>query len=338
VDRICEALFLSHRAQERDDNLLFVREYLLRAQVQQPQLLPIYAQVYNGQKVTDDLRDPCANALRLSGVAAAIKGQLRVRNRIYYRVFNRDWMQAQTPGGTRLEVRAAYRHGVARGVLTGLAAGVVLGLLLRMIFTTLSAPIALRPVLAPPAPTNAAPVLVFQQRAAQATANQLDLAKYYNHREFSELPNNGWLELVGGNFDARGSIWLAARYSRPYPDQVKVTVEQKARFIHVLHAVNCNWAHGMLVARYALEFENGQAWEMPVLFGKDLRHYREVLHKAKSAPPPAWSETNSQDQAVWRLYQMTITNPLPATTIRGLRLQSALSGASPVIVAITLEP
>jgi hypothetical protein len=63
-----------------------------------------------------------------------------------------------------------------------------------------------------------------------------------------------------------------------------------------------------------------------------------VLHKAKSAPPPAWSETNSQDQAVWRLYQMTITNPLPATTIRGLRLQSALSGASPVIVAITLEP
>ena len=33
VDRICEELFLSNRARERDDNLLFVRERLLRSEV-----------------------------------------------------------------------------------------------------------------------------------------------------------------------------------------------------------------------------------------------------------------------------------------------------------------
>ncbi|MGH9944918.1 MAG: AAA-like domain-containing protein, partial [Pyrinomonadaceae bacterium] len=47
VDRLCEELFFSRRARERDDNLLFVRERLLRSEVDQTGLLNWYAQVWH---------------------------------------------------------------------------------------------------------------------------------------------------------------------------------------------------------------------------------------------------------------------------------------------------
>jgi len=48
VDRLCEELFLSNRAKERDDNLLFVRERLLRSEVKIADLLSLYDTVRRG--------------------------------------------------------------------------------------------------------------------------------------------------------------------------------------------------------------------------------------------------------------------------------------------------
>lgn len=42
VDRACEDLFLTHRARERDDNLLFVRERILRSEADLAGLLSLY--------------------------------------------------------------------------------------------------------------------------------------------------------------------------------------------------------------------------------------------------------------------------------------------------------
>jgi tetratricopeptide (TPR) repeat protein len=124
VDRLCEELFLSNRARERDDNLLFVRERLLRGETDRVALLDLYARVRAGRPVPDDETDPLVNALRLSGIARAERGRLRVRNRIYEHVFDRNWIVGNMPDAELQRQRAAYRRGLVRAA--GVAAVIFL--------------------------------------------------------------------------------------------------------------------------------------------------------------------------------------------------------------------
>ena len=97
VDQLCEDLFLSSRARERDDNLLFVREMILRSEEDLAGLISLYAYVHGGQLVRDEEDNSLIDHLRLSGIVRMEKGFLQVRNRIYYRVFDRDWVTANMP-------------------------------------------------------------------------------------------------------------------------------------------------------------------------------------------------------------------------------------------------
>src|SRR5882724_3256850 len=54
VDRLCEELFFSNRARERDDNLIFVRERMLRSEADLSGLLALYLKVRNDEPVADD--------------------------------------------------------------------------------------------------------------------------------------------------------------------------------------------------------------------------------------------------------------------------------------------
>jgi hypothetical protein len=112
VDRICAELFLSLRARERDDNLLFVRERLLRSEVDTPSLLTLYGKVRSGKKVIDDQTNPLVPVLRLSGITRVDNGCLRVRNRVYERVFDREWVKSNMPGAEVRRQRAAYARGI----------------------------------------------------------------------------------------------------------------------------------------------------------------------------------------------------------------------------------
>jgi WD40 repeat protein len=114
VDRLCEELFFARRARERDDNLLFVRERMLRSEVDLAGLLSLYAQVHRGKRVVDDETNPLVSVLRLSGITWAEDGCLRVRNRIYERVFDREWVMANMPDAELRRQRAAYRKGLLR--------------------------------------------------------------------------------------------------------------------------------------------------------------------------------------------------------------------------------
>ncbi|MBX3280274.1 MAG: hypothetical protein KF868_19920 [Acidobacteria bacterium] len=114
VDRLCEELFLSHRAQERDDNLLFVRERLLRSEADLAGLLDLYGQVRKGKRVQDQETSSLVGVLRLSGVVRVVDGDLRVRNRIYERVFDREWVKSNMPDAELQRQRAAYRKGAMR--------------------------------------------------------------------------------------------------------------------------------------------------------------------------------------------------------------------------------
>jgi WD40 repeat protein/tetratricopeptide (TPR) repeat protein len=116
VDLICAELFLTPRARERDDNLMFVRERLLRSEADLAALLELYARVRRGQRVPDDDSSPLVGLLRLSGIVRPSAGDLRVRNRIYAWVFDREWVQANMPDAELRRQRAAYRRGLVRAV------------------------------------------------------------------------------------------------------------------------------------------------------------------------------------------------------------------------------
>ena len=106
VDRLCDELFLSNRARERDDNLLFVRECLLRSGADLTALLTLYEKVRRRQHVRDDETNPLVEILRASGLSRAVNSILCVRNRIYRRVFDRKWIQVSLPRAGRDEIKS----------------------------------------------------------------------------------------------------------------------------------------------------------------------------------------------------------------------------------------
>ncbi|HZR19589.1 MAG TPA: AAA-like domain-containing protein, partial [Verrucomicrobiae bacterium] len=122
VDLLAEKLFLSRQARDRDDNLIFVRERLLRSEVDVAGLLYLYRRIHNGQVVPDDETNQLVSILRLSGITRGVNGYLQVRNRIYWRVFDGNWIQTNMP---QAEVRRQRRAG-RRGMLIGFGSAVVL--------------------------------------------------------------------------------------------------------------------------------------------------------------------------------------------------------------------
>ena len=123
VDRICEALFLSSRARETDNNLLFVRDRMLHSDVDHAALLNLYRQVRANKKVRDEETDPYINILRLAGLARVRDNHLRVRNRIYARVFDPSWIETNMPDAEKRRQKTAFRRGLLR---MGIPAGVVI--------------------------------------------------------------------------------------------------------------------------------------------------------------------------------------------------------------------
>ncbi len=113
VDRICADLFLSNRARERDDNLLFVRDRMLHSEVDLAGLLDLYTHVLR-KTVRDDESNPLISVLRLSGISCVVEGRLQVRNRIYQRVFDRKWIEANMPDAEKRRQLKAFRRGVLR--------------------------------------------------------------------------------------------------------------------------------------------------------------------------------------------------------------------------------
>lgn len=122
VDLLADKLFLSRQARDRDDNLIFVRERILRSEVDVAGLLYLYRKIHNGQPVPDDETNPLVSILRLSGITHGLNGYLQVRNRIYWRVFDGSWIQTNMP---QAEVRRQRRAG-RRGVLIGFGTAVIL--------------------------------------------------------------------------------------------------------------------------------------------------------------------------------------------------------------------
>ena len=115
VDSVCESLFLSSSARERDDNLLFVRERLLRSEVDLAGLLDLYSKVrVHGVTLERDQANKLVEVLRLSGIVCRSNGHLINRNRIYERVFDSVWIRSNMPDAEVRRQAAAYKRGLLR--------------------------------------------------------------------------------------------------------------------------------------------------------------------------------------------------------------------------------
>jgi len=129
VDRLCDDLFFSSRAKEGDDNLAFVRERILASEVDRSSLLDLYEKVRQGKRVRDNDSSRRINVLRLSGITRVRDGYLEVRNRIYHRVFDKMWIDANMPDAELRERRAALIKG---RIQTAAIASVILVLMLAL--------------------------------------------------------------------------------------------------------------------------------------------------------------------------------------------------------------
>ena len=128
IDQIVKRLFLSRQASVAEDvNLTFVRDRLLKSDLDKDKLFGLYQTIHAGKRaVADDPRDPYCTALRLSGIVTEREGFLFVRNRVYRELFSLEWAQEQMPGIEAAQHRRAVRR--ARLQIGSVAAAIVLAL------------------------------------------------------------------------------------------------------------------------------------------------------------------------------------------------------------------
>ena len=93
VDAIVAETFLAAGRVE-DSNLAYAERRLL-ADPRAAALLRLYRRLLDGSAVPADRDDDVQAALRLTGMAANDAGGLRVRNRVFARVFDADWVRQQ---------------------------------------------------------------------------------------------------------------------------------------------------------------------------------------------------------------------------------------------------
>ncbi|MEM7028187.1 MAG: ABC transporter substrate-binding protein [Chloroflexota bacterium] len=92
VEKVVKATFLPEEA-GGEDNLQFVQDRVL-ADPQAQAMLRIYRQILQGKKpVLDEEQSLAKNRLKLYGLVLPRNGNLQVRNKIYAKAFNLDWVK-----------------------------------------------------------------------------------------------------------------------------------------------------------------------------------------------------------------------------------------------------
>jgi hypothetical protein len=187
----------------------------------------------------------------------------------------------------------------------------------------------------------------------------IDLTDYYNaglkekwhayskQNNLSELPR-GLQSFAGVPFDVRGLIQLGSErpQSQRFPEAVKkIKAAVPGRRFHFLHAVSerPQRFYGEQVGSYIIRFANQQTWEIPIIYGRDLRDWW-TEHGEPFAPTAAvvaWQGSNpvaaAQGKSI-RLFMSTWDSPMPRAQVESIDFVSTMSGPAPFLVAITLEP
>jgi WD40 repeat protein len=108
VDTLCREVFLTRG---RDQHLVIVEQRLKGGGAP---LVELYGRVLAGKKIKDNPNDDFITTLKLTGAVHPIRGRLRVKNRVYETLFDRDWAEAAGKDLEAERVRLAYRRGARR--------------------------------------------------------------------------------------------------------------------------------------------------------------------------------------------------------------------------------
>ena len=210
VDRACNELFLSHRARERDDNLLFVRERMLRNEADLSGLLLLYRRVCDGANVRDDETNPLVTILRLAGIVRVERGSLRVRNRIYSSVFNKEWVTENLPGAEIRRQRVAYFRGFRiAGIIFAFAIALAGIYSLQKLYSFDTTPPVFRRVLNPPvfwASFTNSTLPTSEGGALLIKASDSDISVIVNGAQYGRTDKGGVLQipiLPPGDYEIR---------------------------------------------------------------------------------------------------------------------------------------
>jgi AAA domain-containing protein/carboxypeptidase family protein len=130
VDQVCEKLFLSSVAREENENFQYVSKRLLDENADTIGLLNLYSQVHRHRCADDEPsavsrllhKDMSVESdmsalqefLEIVGVIRLAQRCLRVRNRVYHRVFDRKWVVEKMPRTEANRQLAAFKRRVMR--------------------------------------------------------------------------------------------------------------------------------------------------------------------------------------------------------------------------------
>src|SRR5262249_11970722 len=133
VDRLVTELLFQAKSRETNINLADVGNRILNGYSDPEQInkyradvLSLYEKVLRGGDVFDDESNRLITILKLSGIVRVEDRKLKVRNRIYERVFDRHWVRENMPGAEVRRQRRAFIKGALR---TGLVAAVVVAII-----------------------------------------------------------------------------------------------------------------------------------------------------------------------------------------------------------------
>ncbi|MDR3689995.1 MAG: AAA-like domain-containing protein [Fimbriimonas sp.] len=127
VDRLVQRELLEPAARETNINLADVANRVLNATDREEvrsETLMTYERILRGKVVADDESNRFCALLKLSGIVRSERGQLKVRNQIYCRAFDRRWLRTNLPHQEVRRQRTAYVRGL---LLAGGLASVIVG-------------------------------------------------------------------------------------------------------------------------------------------------------------------------------------------------------------------
>jgi hypothetical protein len=140
VDALISRDLFEPKARETNINLADVGNRALHAGDVEPEpekfradLLSAYEKAWKGKPLLDDEANRVAALLKLSGIMRSDGNLLKVRNRIYERVFDRAWVRENMPLQELRRQKRAYYLGVLRTVAIAAA---VIALVARMAWKT----------------------------------------------------------------------------------------------------------------------------------------------------------------------------------------------------------
>jgi len=154
----------------------------------------------------------------------------------------------------------------------------------------------------------------------------------------------GLQTLQGVPFEVRGVIQLGRQdpdWSQ-FPRQVQIRVGRSFRQFHVLHGALRAEKDDTAIGSYRLHYADGGTADIEIRYGRDLRHWQDVSDSkplgegtAVAWTGPRWAKASGPDSL--RCYRTSYTNPRPEIEVVRMDFTSALTGAAPFLLALTVE-